>query len=88
MTTVLLLLSQALDLALWSLRPEAESNAVPAALDPAGVVALKAAGIVAIVAGAAVLARRGMPVAGRAVLLVGTAIGLVGAWSAARVVWG
>jgi hypothetical protein len=47
---------------------------------------VKGVGVALVVAGAAVLARRGYAVAGRAVLLVGAGVGLAGAVSAMVVV--
>ena len=77
--------AQVADLALWSLAPGYEANLVPGMAEPWQVVAMKAAGIVAVVAGAAALAHRGYPVIGRAVLLVGSLVGLAGAASAVLV---
>lgn len=78
--TALLLLAQSADLALWSLQPSGESNILRLLPVPA-VPLVKTAGVVLVIAGAAVLARRGYPVAGRAVLLVGAVVGALGALS-------
>lgn len=76
------LLAQLADLAAWSRAPSLEANLVPGLAEPAEVVALKFAGTAALLFGAWTLARRGMTVAGQAVLWVGTGVGMAGALSA------